>query len=139
VYCPIFLDTLYIKYYNIFPQKNEEEHNIEIDKYIKFVDTSLKTVQSSRIDIYSCKYSKHIYTQHQLFVLVLLKEYIITEYRDFIELIDLRNNINEKLDLNKIPHSTTFKNLNPEFLHLCLTSFCQKLKVILLTWRNDIY
>ena len=96
-------------------------------KYIKFVDISIKTAQSSRIDIYSCKYSKHIYTQHQFLVLVLLKEYISTDYRDFVELIDLRNNIKEKLDLNETPSFTTFKNLYPEFPLLYLTFFCQKL------------
>ena len=87
-----------------------KEHKIlKFNKYIKFVDTSLKTVQSSRLKLYSCKYSKHVYTQHQLLVLVLLKEYISTDYRDFVELIDLINDIKEKLDLNKIPHFTTLQ------------------------------
>ncbi len=62
-----------------------KEHTIlKSNKYIKFVDTSLKTVQSSRINIYSCKYSKHGYTQHQLLILVLLKKYISIGYRDFV-------------------------------------------------------
>ncbi len=79
------------------------------NKYVNFVDTSLETVQSSRLKLYSCKYSKHVYTQHQLFVLVLLKEYISTDYRDFIELIDLMSEIKEKLDLDQIPHFTTLQ------------------------------
>ncbi|MCC4769868.1 IS5 family transposase [Methanosarcina sp. DH2] len=79
------------------------------NKYIKFVDLSLETVQSSRLNLYSCKYSKHVYTQHQLLVLVLLKEYISTDYRDFVELIELMNDIKEKLDLDKIPHYTTLQ------------------------------
>ncbi len=85
------------------------------NKYIEFIDFSLKTVQSSRLNLYSCKYSKHVYTQHRLPVLVLLKECISTDYRDFvelielIELIDLMNNIKEKLDLDKIPHYTTLQ------------------------------
>jgi hypothetical protein len=79
------------------------------NKYIKFIDLSLKTVQSSRLNLYSCKYSKHVYTQHQLLVLVLLKEYISTDYRDFVELIELMNDIKEKLDLDKIPHFTTLQ------------------------------
>ena len=79
------------------------------NKYIKFIDLSLKTVQSSRLNLYSCKYSKHVYTQHQLLVLVLLKEYISTDYRDFVELVDLMSNIKEKLDLDKVPHYTTLQ------------------------------
>ena len=80
-----------------------------VNKYIKFLEVSLKTVQSSRLNLYSCNYSKHIYTQHQLLVLVLLKEYISTDYRDFVELIDLMKDIKEKLDLDKIPHFTTLQ------------------------------
>ncbi len=79
------------------------------NKYIKFIDLSLKTVQSSRLNLYSCKYSKRVYTQHQPLVLVLLKEYISTDYRDFVELIDLMNNIKEKIDLDKVPHYTTIQ------------------------------
>ena len=79
------------------------------NKYSRFVDTSLKIVQSSRLSLYSCKYSKHIYTQHQLLVLVLLKEYISTDYRDFVELIDLISEIKDKLDLDKTPHFTTLQ------------------------------
>ena len=66
------------------------------NKYIKFVDLSLEIVQSSRLNLYSCKYSKHVYTQHQLLVLVLLKEYISTDYRDFVELLDLMSSIEGK-------------------------------------------
>jgi hypothetical protein len=62
------------------------------NKYIKFIDISFKTVQSGRLNLYSCKYSTRVYTQHQLFVLVLLKEYISTGYHDFVEIIDLMNN-----------------------------------------------
>ena len=79
------------------------------NKYIKFLELSLKTVQSSRLNLYSCKYSKHVYTQHQLLVLVLLKEYISTDYRDFVELIDLMSSIKEKLDLDRVPHYTTLQ------------------------------
>ena len=79
------------------------------NKYTKFVDTSLETVQSSRLKLYSCKYSKHVYTEHQLLVLVLLKEYTGTDYRSFVELIDLMSNIKEKFDLDKIPHYTTLQ------------------------------
>ncbi len=71
--------------------KTKEHSILKFSKYIKFVDTSLETVKFSGVDIYSCKYSKHVYTQHKLFVLVLLKEYISTDYRDFVGLIDLIN------------------------------------------------
>ena len=91
------------------PQKTKERPILGSNKYIKFIDLSLKTVQSSRLNLYSCKDSKRVYTQNQLLVLVLLKEYISTDYRDFVELIDLMNDIREKLEFDKIPHYTTLQ------------------------------
>jgi len=91
------------------PHKKRGATLLSSNKYINFIDLSLKTVQSSRLNLYSCKYSKRVYTQHQLLVLVLLKEYISTDYRDFVELIDLMNDVKEKLDLDKIPHYTTLQ------------------------------
>jgi hypothetical protein len=38
-----------------------------------------------------------------------LKEYLSTDYRDFLEFIDLMSDVKEKLDLYKIPHSTTLQ------------------------------
>jgi len=75
----------------------------------------------TRLNLYSCKYSKRVYTQHQLLVLVLLKEYISTDYRDFVELVDLMSNIKEKLDLEKILIILLFKSLYPESLRHYLT------------------
>jgi len=100
------------------------------NKYIKFIDLSLKIVQSCRLNLYSCKYSKRVYTQHQLLALVLLKEYISTDYRDFVELIYLLNNIKEKLGLDKIPHFTTlqkFVTRIPSFLFNIVLSKTLKL------------
>ncbi|MBC7086847.1 MAG: IS5/IS1182 family transposase, partial [Methanomethylovorans sp.] len=46
------------------------------NKYLKFVDTAQAVSANSHLQIYSCKYSKRKYTQHQLLILVLLKEYL---------------------------------------------------------------
>lgn len=43
----------------------------------------------SHLPIYSCKYSKRKYTQHQLLTLVLIKEYTSKDYRNVVELVDL--------------------------------------------------
>jgi len=39
----------------------------------------------------------------------MLKEYMSTDYRNFVELIDLMNIIKEKLGLAQIPHCTTLQ------------------------------
>ena len=76
---------------------------------IRFIQAAQSVVNSTRISPYSCKYSKKIYTQHQLLVLILFKDYRNQHYRDFIEDIGDMKSIQEKLDLSTVPHFTTLK------------------------------
>ena len=57
----------------IYCPKNEEQLLLPSNKYIKFIHLSLEVVQSCRLNLYSCKYSKRVYTQHQLLVLVFIE------------------------------------------------------------------
>jgi hypothetical protein len=77
------------------------------NKYIRFIEAALPVVRSSRIPLYSCKYSKRVYTQHQLLVLILLKEYLGEDYRNFVELVELMDDLGEILELEQIPYFTT--------------------------------
>jgi len=77
------------------------------NKYLKFVDAALATSGNSYLEIYSCNYSKRKYTQHQLMALVLLKEYLKTDYRSIVELVQLINPVKSRIGLKQIPHYTT--------------------------------
>ncbi|WP_406661848.1 IS5 family transposase [Methanolobus sp. ZRKC3] len=77
------------------------------NKYLKFVDTAQAVSGNSHLQIYSCKYSKRKYTQHQLLVLVLLKEYLNEDYRDIVELIEVMDDVKTRIGLKKVPHFTT--------------------------------
>ncbi|QLC49345.1 IS5 family transposase [Methanolobus zinderi] len=77
------------------------------NKYLKFVDAALAASGNSHLEIYSCKYSKRKYTQHQLMALVLLKEYLKTDYRSIVELIQLMNPVKSRIGLKQVPHYTT--------------------------------
>ncbi|WP_256623281.1 IS5 family transposase [Methanolobus chelungpuianus] len=59
------------------------------------------------MQIYSCKYSKRTYTQHQLLTLVLLKEYLDVDYRSTVELVEVMDKVQKKIGLKKVPHYTT--------------------------------
>ena len=59
------------------------------NRYIRYVELSSRLIRDSRIPLYSSKYSKKTYTQHQLLVLLLLKEYLAEDYRDTVELLKL--------------------------------------------------
>ncbi|KXS42821.1 MAG: transposase IS4 family protein [Methanolobus sp. T82-4] len=62
----------------------------------KFVDTALTASGNSHLEIYSCKYSKGKYMQHQLMAVVLLKEYLKTYYRSIVELVQLMDSVRAK-------------------------------------------
>ena len=83
--------------------------SVLFNKYLKFVDTALAVSGNSHLQIYSCKYSKRTYTQHQLMSLVLLKEYIGTDYRSTVELVELMDEVKAKIGLKQVPHYTTLQ------------------------------
>jgi hypothetical protein len=58
---------------------------------------------------YSCKYSKKTYTQSQLLVLVLFKDFRNQHYREFIDDMRDREHVQEILDHSTIPHITTLQ------------------------------
>jgi hypothetical protein len=59
---------------------------------------------------YSSKYSKRDFTQHQLFALLALREFLKTDYRGLEELLRDWSDLRQALGLKKVPdHSTLQK------------------------------
>jgi len=56
---------------------------------MRFVEISSESIRNSRIPLFSSKFSKKTYNQHQLLILTLLKEYLSGDYRDTVDLVDL--------------------------------------------------
>ena len=86
------------------------------NRYIRFVELSSGLIRDSRIPVYSSKFSKKTYTQHQLLILLLLKEYLAEDYRDAVELTEIMDSLREKIHLDEVPHFTT------------IHKFCQRIK-----------
>src|SRR5574343_64120 len=86
------------------------------NRYIRFVELSSGVIRDSRIPLFSLKFSRKTYTQHQLLILLLLKEYLSEDYRDTVELTEVMDTIREKIQLNEVPHFTT------------LHKFCQRIR-----------
>ncbi|MFA4861104.1 IS5 family transposase [Methanoregula sp.] len=76
---------------------------------IRFIRAAISIVKAIRITPYSSKYSKKIYTQYQLLILILFKDYLNQYYRDFIEDVEDMESIQEELDLSVVPHFTTLQ------------------------------
>jgi hypothetical protein len=63
------------------------------NRCLKFVDTALAVSGKSHLPIYSCKYSKRKYTQHQLLTFILLKEDLNVDCISIVELIELMDKL----------------------------------------------
>jgi hypothetical protein len=88
--------------------------DFDLEELIKFTTTSLKVAEMS-IPAYSCRYSKHIYTQHQHMALICLMKRLRLKYREIVQLVTLMPKIQEILDLSKIPHFTTLQKFFKRF------------------------
>ena len=86
------------------------------NRYIRFVELSSGLIRDSRIPRFSSKFSRKTYTQHQLLILLLLKEYLSEDYRDTVELTEIMDSLREKIHLDEVPHFTT------------IHKFCQRIR-----------
>jgi len=80
---------------------------VSTNGYINLTKAILTVVRSSHLPLYSCKYSRKTYTQHQLMAILLLREKLSTNYRDTVELIELLTPIKHLLQLEQVPHYST--------------------------------
>jgi transposase len=89
---------------------------VSANRYIRFVELSSGLIRDSRIPLFSSKFSRKTYTQHQLLTLLLLKEYLSEDYRDTMELTEIMESLREKIHLDEVPHFTT------------IHKFCQRIR-----------
>lgn len=56
---------------------------------------------------YSCRFSRHDYTQAQLFALLVLKQFLKTDYRGVVALVAEWTEVRRALRLRQVPHYST--------------------------------
>jgi hypothetical protein len=108
------------------------------NRYIRFVELSSGLIRDSRIPLYSSKYSKKTYTQHQLLVLLLLKEYLSEDYRDTIELTEVMDSVRQKIHLNEIPHFTTIQKFCHRIKSFIFNRLLSRLMKMFYDWGERI-
>jgi len=80
-------------------------------RFISFIKHAFSLVQSSHLALYSSKYSRRDYIQHQLLTILLFKEYRKEDYRTVMwDLVEM-DRVRETLGLTTIPHFTTLQKL----------------------------
>jgi len=77
------------------------------NRHIKLIRYICSVLRSSHFPLYSSKYSRRTYTQHQLMAILLFREALGTDYHDVVELINLRGRIKVILKLDQVPHYST--------------------------------
>jgi hypothetical protein len=74
---------------------------------MRAVDQIAKGAGRLGVPLYSSGRSKHVFTQHQLLVLVVLRQMLSRSYRDFAEWFELMTSLRRRLRLRAMPHFTT--------------------------------
>jgi hypothetical protein len=108
------------------------------NRYIKFVEISFGLIRNSRIPLYSSKFSKKIYTQHQLLTLLLLKEYLAEDYRNTVELTEIMDSLREKINLDEVPHFTTIHKFSQRINSFIFTRLLNRLIKQFYDWGERI-
>jgi len=116
----------------------KETQVLSTNRYIRFVEITLKVIKASRIPEYSSKFSKKTYTQHQLLALLLLKEYLGENYREIVDLVEVMDSIKEAIDLEEIPHFTTIQKFCQRLKSITLSRLMTRIKKMIYDWGERI-
>jgi hypothetical protein len=119
-------------------KRGKETKIVSINRYIRFIEISSGLIKGSRIPLYSSKFSKKTYNQHQLLILILLKEYLSEDYQDTVDLVDLMNEIKQKITLDSIPHFTTLHKFSQRISSFSFTRLLNLLIKIFYGWGERI-
>lgn len=74
---------------------------------MRAVDSILRGARRLGVPLFSCARSKHVFTQHQLLVLVCLRQMLSRSYRDLVDLLEVMTALRRRLRMRRLPHYTT--------------------------------
>jgi len=75
---------------------------------VALAKTALRSAKAS-LSTYSSRYSRHDFTQHQLFAILVLRQFLRTDYRGIIQMLKDFSDLRKTLGLKKIPHYSTLR------------------------------
>jgi hypothetical protein len=116
--------------------QNKEHYFFSDQKYICFLTSCQNVIRLTGVPEYSSIYSRKDYTQHQLLTLLLFKEYLGARYRDFIELVEIMDIVQEQLQLNEIPHYSTLCKYSKRVPATVLNKLFRKACSFMAEWKN---
>ena len=77
--------------------------------------TALKVARRA-LPVYSCPRSRHDFTQPQLAALLVLRQFLRTDYRGLVQYLADWSDLRRCLGLQKVPHFTTLQKAEQRLL-----------------------
>lgn len=81
-------------------------------------------VAQEALPAYSSPFSPKVFTQHQLFAILVLRQFFRTDYRGVIQLLCDLSDLRDALDLKKVPHYSTLCYAEQRLIKKGLFSDC---------------
>ncbi|MFC1765060.1 hypothetical protein ACFL6U_23690 [Planctomycetota bacterium] len=90
---------------------------------IVLAQEAMKMAQAS-LTPYSSHFSRHDFTQQQLFAVLVLRQFFKTDYRGIIQMLKDFSELRKTLKLKKIPHYSTLCYAEKRLLKKGLLKIC---------------
>ena len=90
---------------------------------LALANAALQTAKDS-LPTYSNRYSPKRFTQHQLFAILVLRQFLKTDYRGIIQMLKDFSDLRKVLDLKKVPHYSTLCYAEKRLLKKGLLKSC---------------
>ena len=72
-------------------------------------------VAERSLPTYSAKHSPKLYTQHQLFAVLVMRQFFRTDYRGIVAIIEDSSDLRAVLGLKRVPHFSTLSYAEKRF------------------------
>ena len=76
------------------------------------------------LPLYSSRFSRRDFTQHQLFAILVLRQFFKTDYRGVCQLLEDLPELREHLELENVPHYSTLCYAERRLLKKTLLTIC---------------
>jgi len=91
---------------------------------VALAKTALAVAQKA-LPAYSSPFSPKLFTQHQLFAILVLRQFLKTDYRGIVQMLEDFSDLRTALGLKRVPHYSTLCYAEHRLLKKGLSSACR--------------
>ncbi len=92
---------------------------------LAFVQVALEAAREA-LPPYSCPKSPHKFTQHQLFAMLALKEFLQLDYRGLVQVLSEWSDLRSAMGLTRLPNFSTLKYAQDRLVQKGASQRCLK-------------